>query len=103
MGTVRTRRWDAAEHLEDEADIVAYLDAILEEGDAQLVAAALGDVVRSRGMARIARESGLAREGLYRSLSSQGNPELATILKVIEALGLRFTVQPRRVQEHAQA
>jgi len=90
VGRVRTRYWDAAEYLETEEDVVAYLEAALEEQDAALFAAALGDVARARGMARIARATGLGRESLYKALSPDGNPELATILKVLQSLGLRL-------------
>jgi probable addiction module antidote protein len=87
-----TRLWDPARCLETRDDIVAYLDAALEEGDSALLAAALGDVARSKGMTEIARETGLGRESLYKALSSDGNPEFATILKVVRALGLRLRV-----------
>ena len=86
----KTRRWDVVEHLKTEADRAAYLDAALEEGDATLVAAALGDIARARGMAEVARKTGLGRESLYKALSAEGNPELATVLKVIHTLGLRL-------------
>lgn len=90
----RTRAWDAAGHLETREDIAAYLEASLEENDASLVAAALGDIARSHGMTEIAREAGLGRESLYKALSEDGNPEFATVLKVIRALGLRLHVGP---------
>jgi probable addiction module antidote protein len=90
MAKVRTRKWDAAEHLKTDADMVAYLEAALEEGDPALVAAVLGDIARAKGMSGIARRSGVGRESLYKALSAQGNPELATILKVVKALGLRL-------------
>jgi probable addiction module antidote protein len=90
---IETRPWDAAEHLETEEDIAAYLDAALEEGDPALVVAALGDIARAKGMSQIARETGLGRESLYKALSPTGNPEFATILKVVDALGLRLHVQ----------
>jgi probable addiction module antidote protein len=93
---IGTRPWDAAEHLETEEDMVAYLDAALEEGDAALVVAVLGHIARAKGMAQIAREAGLGRESLYKALSPTGNPEFATILKVVWALGLRFHVQAAR-------
>jgi probable addiction module antidote protein len=67
-----------------------YLEAALEEGDPALVAAALGDIARAKGMAQIARKSGLGRESLYKALSPEGNPEFATVLKVVRALGLRL-------------
>ena len=93
---IETRPWDAAEHLESEEDMVAYLDAALEDGDASVVVAALGDIVRAKGMAQIAREAGLGRESLYKALSTTGNPEFATILKVVRALGLQFHVEAAR-------
>ena len=93
---VVTRPWDAAAHLATEADIVAYLDAALEDGDPAVIVAALGDIARSSGMAQIARKTGLGRESLYKALSADGNPEFATILKVVDPLGLRLHVAPAR-------
>lgn len=90
METTRTKTlpWDAAEHLETVEDMAAYLEAALEQGDASLVAAALGDIARAKGMTEIARQTGHGRESLYKALSPEGNPELATILKVVRSLGL---------------
>ncbi|MGB7951676.1 MAG: addiction module antidote protein [Candidatus Binatia bacterium] len=90
MVKVKTRPWDAAEHLRDEDDMAAYLEAALEDGDPALVAAALGDIARAKGMSQIARETGLGRESLYKALSPDGNPEFSTVLKVVRALGLRL-------------
>jgi len=90
MERTRTRTWDVVEHLETDEDMAAYLEAALEEGDAQLVAAVLGDIARAKGMSQIARNAGLGRESLYKALSPDGNPELATVLKVVRALGLRL-------------
>jgi len=90
MAKTKTRPWDAAEHLETEKDMVAYIEVALESGDASLIAAALGDIARAKGMTAIAREAGLGRESLYKALSPEGNPEFATILKVIRALGLEL-------------
>jgi probable addiction module antidote protein len=70
--------------------MAACLDAALEEGDPALVAAALGDIARAKGMTDIARQTGLGRESLYKALSPEGNPEFITVLKVIRALGLRL-------------
>jgi len=86
--------WDAAEHLESAEDMVAYLQAAFEDGDAALIAAAIGDVARARGMTQIARNAGLSRESLYKALSTDGNPELATVLRVLQALGLRLQAVP---------
>lgn len=88
------RRFDTAEYLNGEADIAAYLEAVLAEDDPRLLAAALGDVARARGMTQLARDTGLSREALYRALSTEGNPELATVTKVLRALGLRLAIQP---------
>lgn len=68
----------------------------IDPGDGRELRAALGLVARSRGMTRIAHETGLAREALYRALSPTGNPELATVLKVMKAIGLEFSVKPVR-------
>ncbi|MBM3573778.1 MAG: putative addiction module antidote protein [Alphaproteobacteria bacterium] len=92
MAKTKTRGWDAASHLKTDADMAAYLEAALVESDARLVAAALGDIARAKGMARVARKSGLGRESLYKALSAEGNPEFATVLKVLDALGLRLRV-----------
>ena len=80
------------EHLETEEDITAYLEAVLDDGDPALVSAALGDIARARGMTEIAREAGLGRESLYKALSPEGNPEFATVMKVLRALGLSLHI-----------
>lgn len=85
-----TSSWDVAEHLETEEDMAAYLEAALEENDPALIAAALGDIARAKGMSQIAKQTNLGRESLYKALSPDGNPEFSTILKVINALGLRL-------------
>lgn len=92
MAKIRTKPWDAADYLETGEDMAAYLEAAFEDGDPALIAAALGDIARTRGMTQIAREAGLGRESLYKALSPEGNPELATVLKVMRALGLRLHV-----------
>jgi probable addiction module antidote protein len=91
---LRTRAWDATEHLDTPESIAAYLRATLEEGDPHLVTAALGDVARARGMTQLARDTGLSRESLYRALSQEGNPELATVMRVLQAMGVRLDVRP---------
>ncbi len=92
MTKTKTQVWDVANHLETKEDIAAYLEAALEDGDPTLIAAALGDIARSKGMTQISRDTGLGRESLYKALSIDGNPEFATILKVFRALGLRLQV-----------
>ncbi len=96
MATRRTRRWDAADHLESDEDIVAYLEAAFEDGDPALIAAALGDIARARGMTKVAADAGLGRESLYKALSHNGNPEFGTVLKVMQALGLGLRVSATR-------
>ena len=96
MAKTKTLPWDAAEHLNSDEEMAAYLEAALEEGEPSLVAAALGDIARARGMTQLARETGLGRESLYKALSQSGNPEFSTILKVIEALGLRLHASPMK-------
>lgn len=92
MGKLVTTPWDPADHLATEEDRAAYLEAALEEGDPALVAAALGDIARTKGMSQVAREAGLGRESLYKALSPSGNPDFATIMKVVSAPGLRLHV-----------
>ena len=91
---VETIPWDVIDHWENEADMAAYLEAAVETGDIALIMAALGDIARAKGMTQVAREAGLGRESLYKSLSPAGNPEFGTVLKVMTALGLRFHVEP---------
>ncbi len=91
-GKTRTRAWDVADHLKTEEDMVAYLEAALDDGDASLVFAVLGDIARAKGMSEVAREAGLGRESLYKALSAEGNPEFSTVMKVVRALGLRLRV-----------
>jgi probable addiction module antidote protein len=90
----KLKKWDAAEHLKTKKDMVAYMACALEEGDSALIAAALGDIARAQGMSKIAKKSGLGRESLYKTLSVDGNPALATILKVVNALGLKLQAVP---------
>ena len=90
MARTQARSWDPAEDLETGEDMAAYLNVALEEGDLSLIMATLGDIARARKMAIVAEETGLGRESLYKSLSADGNPEFATVLKVVRALGLRL-------------
>ena len=94
MTETQTRPWDAADYLETDEDIVAYLEAAFDDGDPGLIAAALGDVARARGMTNVAPKAGLGRESLYKALSPNGNPEFATVMKVMRALGLRLSASP---------
>ena len=100
MAKTKTRPWDAADYLEHPEDVVAYLEAALEDGDPRLIVAALGDIARSRGMTSVAADAGLGRESLYKALSSEGNPRFATVFKVLQATGIRLypSVAPRARQ-----
>ncbi|WP_313083951.1 addiction module antidote protein [Pulveribacter sp.] len=100
MSTIKTRPFDAANYLRDEADIAAYLQAAVEDGDPALLAAALGDIARARGMTQLARDTGLSRESLYKSLSGERAPSSDTLFKVLHALGFKLTLQ---VQPQAPA
>jgi probable addiction module antidote protein len=101
MAKTVTAPWDPADHLKSEEDMVAYLEAALEEADPTLVAAALGDIARAKGMTQVAKDAGLGRESLYKALSPSGNPEFATILKVVAALGLQLHASPATTRSAA--
>lgn len=85
-------RFDSAYYLNTFDDVAAYLEAVLEEADddPKVIAAALGAIARSRNLSEIARQAGMSREGLYKALSPDGNPSLATVVRVAHALGLRL-------------
>ena len=85
--------WDASEYLDSGDDVAAYLNAALEDGNPAILQAALGDVAKARGMSVNARQAGLGRESLYKSLSLEGNPSWATVTKVLNALGLQLEIK----------
>lgn len=85
-------KWDASEYLEAEEDMAAYLNAALEDGDIAVIAAALGDIARAKGMTQLSKETGITRDGLYKALSPTGNPSFDTVQKVVKAFGLRLDV-----------
>ena len=91
---VKTKAWDASEHLDSEEAIFAYMNAAFEDGDPTLIAAAVGDVAKARGMTAIAKAAGLSRESLYKALSADGNPEFATIMKVLKVLRIHLSAEP---------
>ena len=84
--------WDSAEYLDSDEAIMAYLNAALEDGCPELLKVALGNIARAKGMTKLAQETGITRDGLYKALSPEGNPSFSTIQKVISALGLSFDV-----------
>ena len=83
--------WDPAEYLSTPSRIAAYLEAAFEEGDPALIATALGDIARAKGMTQLAAEAGVTREALYKALSPTGDPRLSTFLGVVKALGIKLT------------
>jgi probable addiction module antidote protein len=90
--TIELTKWYSADHLTTKDDVAAYLEAVFEDGDSGLITHALGVVARAEGMTEIAKQTGLTRASLYKALSGDGNPEFSTVLKVVNALGLRITV-----------
>jgi probable addiction module antidote protein len=94
MTKEKLTKWDSAEYLKTEFDINNYLEACFEDGDPQLITHALGVIARARGMSQLAKDTGISREGLYKALTDNGNPEFSTVLKVFKALGLRLSLRP---------
>lgn len=99
---LKTYKWDPTRYLKTDKDRAAYLEVALEDGDPGVIAAVLGDIARSKGMARVAKRAGLGRESLYKALSRDGNPKLDTLLKITHALGLKLMVEVER-PEHKRA
>ncbi len=88
------QEFDAAEYLNSDEEVAAYLTTVLEENDAALLAAAIGDIARARGMSQVAKDSGIAREALYKALRPGSTPRFETISRVCAALGVRLVAQP---------
>ena len=95
MADLGIRDFDVAEYLDSAEGIAIFLEDIIDSGDPKLVASALGAVARSKGMTEVAKAAGVSREHLYRALSSEGNPEFATVIKVLDALGLKLKAVPK--------
>lgn len=91
---LETRKFDIQEHLRTPQEQAAYIDAALEDGDASVIASALGDIARARGVGRFAEEIGITRAAIYKTFVPGGNPTLETLAKATKALGLRLTVKP---------
>lgn len=87
-------KFDAAEYLDTDEVIAAYLNAALEDEDPNVFLAAVGDVAKARGMSQLAREAGLGRESLYKALAPGAKPRYDTVLKVIRALGVEIHASP---------
>jgi probable addiction module antidote protein len=93
-----TRPYDSADYLDSEAAIHAYMEEALETNDPVFIAKALGTIARARGMSQIAKKAGLSRESLYKALSTEGNPEFGTVIRVMHALGLKFSITASQVR-----
>ena len=96
MEKVKVSKYDPAEDIETSEDVIAYLEAALEENDMEFLFKTIGYIARSKGMAQIAKELNLNREGLYTALSSQGNPSFITIARVLDNLGFRLNIQAKK-------
>jgi probable addiction module antidote protein len=96
MSKSKFSRYDSADYLETEADIAAYLAAVLDAGadDPACLTRALGVVARARNISQLSRDTGMSREGIYKALSADGNPSFATVAKIARALGLRVVFEP---------
>jgi probable addiction module antidote protein len=94
MSSITTKVFDPAAYLDSTEAMAAYMTEALETGDPAFVADALGVIARAKGMTEVAREAGVSRESQYRALSSEGNPEFGTVMRVARALGIRFTASP---------
>jgi len=91
---LKTTKWDVAKYLHSDEEVLAYIEAALEDGDPAVIAHALGNVARARGMSSVAKEAGVTREALYKALSEKGDPRLSTFIGVMKALGIRLTATP---------
>ena len=91
----KTTEFDAASYLDSEEMIAEYLNQALVSGDTELLLSAIGDVAKARGMAQIARDTGLGRESLYKAFAVGAKPRFETILKVLTALGVQMRANPR--------
>ena len=94
MTTLKTQPFDMANHLRNEEETAEYLRQVLQDNDPAELAGALGDIARARGMTQLARDTGLSRESLYKSLSGERAPSSDTLFKVIHAMGFKLTLQP---------
>jgi len=86
-------KWDAAEYLDDDETIAAFLDDAMESGDLRVIVEALNTVARARGMTQIAKDAGIGRQALYKALGANGNPTLATLLGVFKSLGVTLSAR----------
>jgi probable addiction module antidote protein len=95
MEKITVSDWDMADDIETKEDVIAFLEAALAENDTKFLLKVIGNIARSKGMARLAKELNLSREGLYDSLSPKGNPSFDTVVKVLDTLGFRLKVEQK--------
>jgi len=93
MSKIKVSRFDVSERLDSEEVIAAYLNAALEEGDPDLLMAAISDVAKARGIASVAADAGLGRESLYKTLAPGSKPKFETVFKLLRALGVKLTAE----------
>jgi probable addiction module antidote protein len=103
MKVSKLKKFDAAEHLRTPAARAEYLNIVLADGDPTEVRDALNLVARAQGMSQVAKAAGVTREGLYKTLGENGNPEFATVLRIIAAMGIRLTAEPARTKQKTKA
>ena len=92
---MKLSKWDMSDNIKTQEDAYTYLQVAFEEGNVEDIINVLGAIARARGMTNIAKNLGVGRESLYKSLSSDGNPSFATIIKLLSNLGLCLTVKPK--------
>jgi probable addiction module antidote protein len=95
MEKITFEKWDPAGDIETKEDVIGILEAAFEENDLEFLLSVIGDIARSRGKTQIARELGVTREGLYKSLAPTGNPSFETVLKLLDILGFRLKVEQK--------
>jgi probable addiction module antidote protein len=89
--------WNLADDVETKEDVIGIIEAAIEENDPEFLLSVIGDIARSKGMAQLARELDMDRAGLYRAFSPDGNPYFLTVVKVLDSLGFKLSIQ----QKHA--
>ncbi|CAD6527303.1 addiction module antidote protein [Paraburkholderia metrosideri] len=97
MSKLKTARFDASHYLDSEEMIAEYLNAALEEGDADVLLAAIADIAKARGIAKVAADAGLGRESLYKTLAPGSKPRMDTVFKLLRALGIKLHAVPEHV------
>jgi probable addiction module antidote protein len=95
MEKIAFEKWDPADDIETKEDVIAILEAALEEKDPEFLLSVIGDIARSKGMVHLAKELNLDRAGLYKALSGKGNPSFSTVVKVLDNLGFRLKVEQK--------